>query len=241
MRTRQFVLASLVLWLAGGLASADEVRGVIVKVDAEKKEVLVEVRSPRARGLAMTFTVDGETRIQIGHRPAGLVDLQAGERMRLRYESRDGRRIALSISAHGGKRMPEPPARPEPLARSDANTVTGILRRIALTDREIVVVGPGSKGESDAETTISVPEKTAITRDGKAIKLEDLKEDEQVAVPVEKLGGKLVAKSIQVGGSAAAPPRPTARNDRIERLRMALRLADWILQQIDSQQKEPKP
>ena len=52
--------------------------------------------------------------------------------------------------------------------------MSGSLIRVALTDREIVVISPGAKGEEDKETTIQVPEKVQITEGKKALKLDDL-------------------------------------------------------------------
>ena len=85
----------------------------------------------------------------------------------------------------------EPPLATEP---EDANAIRGVLQRVAVTDREIVTVGPNSKGEEEVETTISVPQSASITRDGQPIKFEDLKEGQSVIVHADSRNGKIVAK-----------------------------------------------
>ena len=69
--------------------------------------------------------------------------------------------------------------------------MTGVLQRVALTDREIVVIGPGAKGEPELESILTVPEDARITKDAKPAKLEDLKEGERVVVRTEKRGDKM--------------------------------------------------
>ena len=43
---------------------------------------------------------------------------------------------------------------------ANADAVTGVLRRVAYSDREVVVIGPGPKG-TETETTVAVPEAVA--------------------------------------------------------------------------------
>ena len=132
--------------------------------------------------------------------------------------------------------MPPAPLKGEPGA------ITGLLRRVAITDREIVVVNAGAKGGPEIETTILVPDATKILRDQKSIRFQDLKEGEQVAVNAEKKGRKLLARSIQVGpvAGAMAPPQPNAApnaNERIQRVREILKMVDGILQRLDERDR----
>ena len=91
------------------------------------------------------------------------------------------------------------------------------------------------------ETTLLIPANVKISKDQKSLKLEDLKEGEQVTVRTEKRDGHLVAAEIQTGGAASAampqqPPPPG--NPRIEKIRQVLKVADWILQQMQEQKEE---
>jgi hypothetical protein len=110
--------------------------------------------------------------------------------------------------------------------------VTGTLQRVALTDREVVVIGPGAKGPR-TETTIAVPEKTPITRNGKTIAFDALKEGELVTVKAQSQKGQLSAISIQVGPASAAESAPPSLRALIPRLRQALKFADDLLRQME--------
>jgi Cu/Ag efflux protein CusF len=208
-----FVPVVLAILALAGLASADEIKGVINKVDADKKELVVEGRHG-SRGLMLAFTVAKDTKITVGHQAGAMADLQSGEKVRVFYETRDGKRVALTVAAHGSKR----PAAASPSSTSPAgdNSVAGVLRRVARTDREIVVIGPGAQG-AETETTLQVPEDVRITKDQKALKLDDLKEGEKVAVRTEKRNGKLTAVAIAVG-EGAAPAAPERKGSKVERV-----------------------
>lgn len=230
------------LSLAAGLmllaaASAEEARGRIVKIDAKKKEVHVEGVGPW-RGMRVNLKVDAKTEIVVGGKPATLEDLAPPRRVRIVFEQRDGKAVAQAIRALGLLRpVQQQPARPRPAEPlKEGEGVSGVLQRVALTDREIVVIGPGAKG-ARTETTIAVPEKTAITRDGKKIVLDDLKEGETVTVRTEKREGHLTARSIQSGKAAAASETPEAmpRRPLIPRLRQALKLADELLREMEDE------
>jgi hypothetical protein len=242
MHVRRLVLAPLIVLLTGLLAPAEEFRGVIREVDPDHQEIVVEGRGRRARGLSLRFEVAGDSRIVLGRETGAFADLQPGERVRLSYEVRDGRRVCLSMTVHGVRKPATPPAAPgagegKPVPATDANTVAGSLIRVAVTEREVVVVSPGAGGV-ETETTLTVPDKVQITKDGKPAKLQDLKEGEQVTVKTEKQQGKTAAVSIQVGRGAAAAAPPAQRMDRIERLRMLLKLADWALQQVQQYRQD---
>jgi hypothetical protein len=120
------------------------------------------------------------------------------------------------------------------------NAVAGRLVRIGLTEREIVLISQGSQGAKETETTLLVPNDVKITRDQKAVGLEELKAGEQVSVRTEKRDGHLVATAIQSGGPVTAAMPAPSENRRIERIRQALKIADWLLQQMEEQKTAPK-
>ncbi len=137
-----------------------------------------------------------------------------------------------------------PPAGNPPAAPvTGPNTIAGKLIRVGLTEREIVIISPGAPGAKETETTLLVPSDVKITRDQKTLKFEELKTGEQVTIHTEKRDEHLVAATIQSGGqpsAAAAMPPPPSENRRIEKIRQALKIADWFLQQMDEQRAAPK-
>ncbi len=223
------LMAALILALQ---APAEEVRGVIIKADAGKKELILEGRGKGARGRSMTFLVDKDTQILIGKQPGQMADLVAGKRARVTYEFQGGRRVATLIMLHGAA-----PAASEIMpVPKDANAVSGVLRRVALTDREIVVISPAAQGKTEKETTLAVPENAKITKDQKAIRFDDLKEGQQVVVHPEKQGGKLVAKSIEVGAASKTNMPGAGGGPRTEKLRQILKMIDAYLEQAAQKQ-----
>jgi hypothetical protein len=220
-RSVHCLFAALVL---AAPAAAGEIRGLINKVDPDKKELLLEGRGPRGRGQSLTLALGPDTQIQVSNKPGTLADLAAGKRAHVFYETRDGRMIVTRISVRGTPAAASPAAP----ARGDAAALTGVLRRVALTDREIVVVGPGRAGQgTPAEVTLAVPADAVITRDGKPIAFDDLKEGEQVAVQEEMREGRRVAKAIRIG---AAPVVEERKGDRVREI---LKMIDWFLQMRD--------
>jgi hypothetical protein len=218
--TARFALALLLGLACGAAAWADEVRGRIVGVDLDKHQVRIEGRG-RFRGQTLTLLLDDKTQVSFGAQAAGAADLTAGRRARVVYEDRDGKKVATAIRVLGAA-----PARP-----ADANTITGTLQRVAPTERELVVIGPGPKGP-ETETTVTVPEGVKILKGDKTLTIDVLKEGEQVTVKVDRRAGRPTAVSVHVGPLPAA----AQRSDVIPRLRAALQIADMILQQM-----EPKP
>jgi hypothetical protein len=219
--TRILIGLAAILVLPAALSAA-EVRGIIASVDLKKGELVLNNVKPRRAD--STYTITDKTAVFFGKEPGALKDLPIGRHANVEFEERDGRTVVTTIRVHG-----RPPV---VKAAVDSSAISGTLRRIAVTDREIVVVGPGAKGPQ-TETTIAVPETARVLRDGKAIAFDELKEGEGVIVAVEKQDGRLAAKTLQVG-MAVAPPTATESNV-IPRLRLLLRIADSILQQMDKQ------
>jgi hypothetical protein len=176
----------------------------------------------------LPFAIAEQTQIQVGRQPAAFGDLQPGQTVRILYEVQDGRRVALGIAAHG---IAKKPVAPSGEAVVDPNGIRGALVRVAVSDREIVVmVGVGG---SEKEMTFQVAEPCKITKDGKPMAFDALKEGERVAVTVEKREGKDWAVAIQVGDKAAGSA--LAGHSRVEKLRQILKMADAFLEQLENQ------
>lgn len=226
-------------------AAADEARGRIVQIDPDKKELRLETRGPR-RGSVLDVKIDAKTRIFVGGQEVKLNDLAPGRRIRVVFEMHDGKAVAQVIRSLGLNVLPQPsPAAPAAAPAAPAlkagEGVSGTLQRVAVTDGEIVIVGPDAKG-AETETTIAVPDDTPIFREGKKIAFDDLKEGEKAAVKTEKRKGKLTAVSIQVGQAAgAAGPAAPPRRNLIPRLRQALKMADELLREMEQRGAPPAP
>jgi hypothetical protein len=115
--------------------------------------------------------------------------------------------------------------------------VVGVLQRVAVTDREVVVIGPGADGP-ETETTIAVPAAAKVYKGGKAVEFVDLREGDQATIQVERREGRLSALEVRVGPPVVAerPRRPV-----IARVRRALRLAEEILKRVDPEPGQPQP
>ena len=210
-KTWALSLATLLMFARG--ASAAEVRGVLSKIDLDKGELLLEGRGLGVRGTALKFRVDKDTQVLFGRQSGKPSELYLGGRLRVVYETRDNQSVALVIHASGPR--PNVPAGGE-------NELTGSVQRVAKDDRQLVLVGPGSRG-AETETALAVPEGAKITRGGQAVNLEDLKQAEQVVIRVEKRDGKLTAAAVEV-----VPAKKDGLD--IAKLRQYLKTADQLLQ-----------
>jgi hypothetical protein len=216
--------------LLGLTAQAAEMRGVVLKVDAEKNQLVIEGRGLGLRGAIMTFHLPKDTPILAARKPVRLSDLSPGRRVRVAYELEGDRRVALLVTLLGA-----PPSSAETPVNS-GNTVSGILRRVSFTEREIVVISPATNGGPEVEAILSVPEDAQVTKDQKPIPFDDLKEGEQVLVQAEKRDGKLLAKSIQLGAKAAPSTKPESADNKIEKVRGALKMLDFFLRMMEQKQ-----
>ena len=239
MNSKIFSLSVTAILCLAFSATAAEVRGVVVKADTKNHQLVIEGRGRGLRGTELTFTLNKDTVIQNGRESVQASELTPGKRVRVFYERQDGQRIALRITMPGGAIVEAlkqgPPAEAVKPGPNDANTVSGTLRRLALTDREIVVVRPNPGGGPDIETTIFVPESAKIEKDAKTIRLEELKEGQPVTVKVEKDHKEVVAKSIQVGAVTTSQKMdlPADRADGIDKARRVLRIIQAFLDNID--------
>src|SRR5437660_1247845 len=161
MRSKSCILALFTTLLLGLTATAAEIRGVIIKADAAKNQLTIEGRGLGVRGVIVTFQLDQGTQIQVGRKPATVADLALGKRVRVVYDFQGDQRLALLITVQGGPPTPAPPAVP---AGDNANSVSGTLRRVSFTEREIVVIRPTTSGGAEVETTVSVPDDAKITK-----------------------------------------------------------------------------
>lgn len=225
------LFAGLLLSLA---SPAAEFRGIILKADTDKHQLTIEGRGLGVRGVVMTFQLEKDTQIQIGRKPAQPIDLVPGRRVRVAYELQGDRRVALLVTLLGGPPSAAPPA---PAAPNGEKSVSGVLRRISLTDREIVVISPGTQAGRDVETTVFVPEDAKIAKDQKAISLDDLKEGDQVLVQVDNRDGRLVARAIQLGAITPPSSKPPQGQLNIQKIRSTLKMLDLFLQLMDQKQQ----
>jgi hypothetical protein len=208
----------------------------VTKVDPGKNEFVVDARGRGLRGVPMTFSVGKDARIQAARQTVQLSDLQQGTRVLVKYEMQNGQRTALAVTVRGIlKKKPESKSA---VVSADAATVAGTIQRIIFTERELVIRSPGPEKNSPSETTVVVPETAPISKDGKTLNLDNLKEGDQVVARVDRRDGKVIATSLQLG----TLPSPGAdRAQQIEQFRLYLKLADFFLQQMAQRQKNANP
>jgi hypothetical protein len=256
------------LWIAP--AFADEIRGTLLRVNPDKQEVAVDVRDRGRRSTSMILHVDADTQVMLGRKPGKLTDLVLGKRVRVLYETQNGQAIVRSIIAPavitinpellqtlgnlagggginlGGLLNPTKGAAPAMPTTTVPNGIAGILRRVSRTDRELVILGDPGAGKPPTETTVFVPAEARITRDQRPISFDDLKEGEAAVVVAQSKEGRLEAQTVTIGqpvaGQAApALAQPMPGDNKIAKLREALRLLDGILEQLDQQKGQPRP
>src|SRR5262249_44673863 len=159
--------------------------------------LVLDLRGVGLRGTSMTFSLAPDMKVTVGDKPGTMTDLVAGKRVRVTYEEQGGKRVATAVhvvailqtlqglsgllTAPGPGPAPAPGAAPAAPAPVPGVGLAGTLRRVAVTEREIIVASQGDGGQ-EKYTALAVPEDATISRDGKTIKLEDLKEGETVFV-----------------------------------------------------------
>jgi hypothetical protein len=229
MPIRSTVLA--VYLMSASFAQADQLRGVITSVDAAKNELVIEGRGLGKRGKLFTFTLGKDVRILFGDEKGALGDLGKDQTIRITYDTKDGALIATTIHVNG--------KRPIAVETVKGSELSGLLRRVAYTDREIILALPGDSGK-ETYTTLPVPEDAKIQRDGKAIAFDDLKEEERCAVMIEVRDGKKLAVSVRIGAGGAPPPAKPEEPSKIAKVRLILKLADAVLEMVEKRQKQDK-
>ncbi|HEY1861138.1 MAG TPA: hypothetical protein VGG61_12325 [Gemmataceae bacterium] len=236
MQLKRYLLVLMAGLLVAGTASAVEVRGVITKIDPDKKELLIEGKG-KDRGTTFTFSLADDTRILFGSKTGTAADLAAGKRVRVAYEERDGKRSnvvihALYLQPKGAEATPA-------TTTASASAGSGTVRLINHEDREIVVVAGGGKGK-EAETTLLVPKDVKVQRGDKATDLNELKEGETLSYEADQKDGKLTAKSLRVGAAdpnaKATTPAPPA-SAKGEKGEKAMMLLQRIMKLMDQMEK----
>ncbi len=237
MTKHPFTLTLIAGLTLAATAPAEMLRGVIIGVDLAKKEVVLDGRGRGVRGAAVSFSLSDKTEVLFGDQVGAPSDLETGRRVRIEYQFTDAGNMALVIRVIGGSRPATPLVPDVPPVPTDDGALTGVLRRVGYSDREVVLVGPGAKG-AETETTIRVPPAVKIIKDGKEATLDDLKEGDGAAIQADKIDGRLAASSIQVGPGAA--PLPPKRGGRfIPKLRNALQIVDQLLKGLDDRDRQP--
>lgn len=243
-----FLAAMVCLLTSSTFAPADQVRGVVTKVDPQTGQIVIEARGIGVRGTVLTFTLGKDAPVTfIGNKPADLKDIPVGKNVQISYETQDGKRIALGVritalkpgelgAGLGGNLLPSIGGGAAP--KMEAAGLTGKLRRVAYTEREIVL----AMGSGDNETYVSLPvaDDAKITRDDKAIKFDDLKEDEVAVVTTAMKDNRKVAVAVQTGKVSAAPVAAAAGDETstVTRIRQILKIADVILELAEKNEKK---
>jgi Cu/Ag efflux protein CusF len=217
------LVASIVL---AAPALADVARGVITKVDLDKKEVEVRGKGRGARKGSMTFILGNDTQVTVGKKDGSLKNLKVGRRVRVEYEAQDNQRVITAIRVKGGKG-----------ARED-RPILGKLQRVSPQQRKITVLGRNAQGEKRTEITLDLPPDVKVTRAGNPIKLSDLKEGAFVRVVRQARAGKNVATAIQVIDPDAVISRA---RETMSKADFYLKMAEWYLKSVQKPAKtEPK-
>jgi hypothetical protein len=167
------------------------------------------------RRVSLTFQLARDARVMFGREEGELADLKPGRRVRVFFDTEDGRRTVTMVQVVG----------PKPADAGDDKTITGTVERLAAKERQLVITGRVGKRGSEGEITLELPEGVKITRAGKPVKLEVLKEGTRVRIRHENRDGKVVAESIQVVDDS--------EDSFIKRVRRALQLADLMLRMVE--------
>jgi Cu/Ag efflux protein CusF len=234
MNTTRASLAVLLLLGSSVAALADEVRGVITRVDPEKKVLEIETRGRRVRRTSMTFDIGKDTAVTVGRQQGDPGSLQAGDRVTVFFDSHDGKRVATQIRTLGLRLW----AGTNPATGNPENMVAGTLAHVEAKDREIIIMSPDPSGEGHSEVKLKVDESAHVSRDQKPASLEDLKEGDHVLVRTNDGQEKRTALDIQAGKFSLPADVAASRRERLERIFEA---ADRILRQINGPPPPPNP
>ncbi len=233
MRMVPLLTLMLVLLSPAGLLRGADVRGVVVRVDPEKNEVHLDQRGLGRRGRPLTVVLTPNTQFQVGRSPGRLSDVVVGKRLRIDLEEKDGKLFARSIQVVQILPLtpPTPPDAghtPPPATREG---VTGELRRVGYTDREVVVIGPGNKGPQ-TETILKVPDDVKVFQDGKPLPFEELPYGVLATIQTGQEKGKATARVIQVGKQVPEAAMPSSATPTSARGARLLRLAERALETL---------
>jgi Cu/Ag efflux protein CusF len=234
MLTRKLSLALLAGLFIVPIATAAEMRGVISKVDAESKELLIEGFGRAGKGMTYVFLITDDTRILFGSNAGSNADLLVGKRTRVIYDERDGKQIALVIRPL----YLQPKSKPaNPVAPGGG--ADGILRLINSNDREIVVIGANAKG-GESETTLHVPKELKVERNAKKTEFDDLKEGEQLSFEADKKNSKMYAKTLRVGPADPNGKQAQASQPEEMKREQVMKTIETVIQILEQLRRERK-
>jgi len=263
MTAKVWPLALVGVLIGAGLAAAADVRGVLTRYDADKKELVIDARGPGVRGTSWTFRLASDAAITLGQEMGTTADLVPGKHVRVSYTERDGQRIATTVhvfavlktlqklldglqppapqpapvpAAPPVEQLPATPRPPGPVGKAPGlvEGQVGVLRRVAYTEREIILASAAADGK-ESYVVLAVPVDARVMRDGKETAFDTLKEGERATVRIESRNGKACATAIAVGQGGLPPQTrsavPAAPNCFAE-ARRALAIADQVLEQL---------
>jgi hypothetical protein len=235
MQLKRFLLVLAAGLALTGAASAVEVRGVIAKIDADKKELILDGKG-KDRGKTFTFPLTDDTRVMLGSKAGTAADLTAGKRVRVDFEERDGKRTNVVIHALSLQLLKGSESTLAPSTPAAGGVGSGTVRLINREDREIVVVAGDGKGK-EAETTLLVPKEVKVQRGDKATDLNELKEGETLSYEADQKDGKLTAKSLRVGAADANAKAATPASAKGEKGEKAMMLLQRLMKLMDQMEK----
>jgi len=100
MICRSLIIAVPVMLSCSVGVLADEVRGVVDKLDRGKHELIVSGRGRQARGAEYAFRLTRDTKVLVGKNSVKADSIRPGDRVFVTYETRDGVNDAVQIDLH---------------------------------------------------------------------------------------------------------------------------------------------
>jgi hypothetical protein len=195
-------------------ARAERIRGVITKVDPARHEITVQGRGRKVRRVTLTFRLAKDLRVKVDRKTVQPDRLNEGDRVLVRYEERNRKRIADFIRVRGAARV----------RNRSKMVIVGNVKRVAPRQGEMTILGRrrGQRGRR-TEITVQVPKGVSIQRQGKPLRLDQLKPGARVRVQEVKRNGKWLVKSVEVVDAKAV----------IHGMRKGLQIADTILRFLE--------
>src|SRR5262245_10957135 len=92
---------SVAVFLFAGRLAAEDVRGIIAKIDPENKVLILEGKNRGFKGTVLHLKLREDTEIVIGRKPAKITDLVTGKRARVLFETQGVERVAIRITMAG--------------------------------------------------------------------------------------------------------------------------------------------
>src|SRR5689334_9724835 len=100
MATKVYSSALLAALLFAASALAADIRGVITRIDPDKKELVLEARGIGVRGTVLVFTLDKNSQIVVGQQPGQLNMLAPGKHVRISFDTRNGKNVIQTLKAN---------------------------------------------------------------------------------------------------------------------------------------------